>query len=163
MISPLLRVKDTLDRQALQDAPILHEENTTSNVEYVNYPSQYLRTGGTHTLTGRSLSVLEARVLNNGPRPLNSTGRHGLFLNSTCDIRLSDMRHGGKKDSDMRHGYFLNSTCDMVENKGQRHATLAFLKIDMQHQDPPSRAPQYSMTSSKYRGFSGCIAKKGHL
>ena len=50
------------------------------------------------------------------------------------------MRHGGKQDSDMRHGYFLHSTCDMVENKGQRHATLAFLKIDMRHQDPPSRA-----------------------
>ena len=35
------------------------------------------------------------------------------------------MRHGGKKDIDMRHGYLLNSTCDMVENKRQRHATLA--------------------------------------
>ena len=58
-----------------------------------------------------------------GPRPLNSTGRHGLFLNSTCHIRVSDMRHGGKKDSDMRHGYFLNSTCDMVGKKRQRHAT----------------------------------------
>ena len=54
---------------------------------------------------------------------------------------MSDMRHGGKKDTDMRHGYFLNLTCDMVENKGHRHPTLAFLKIDMQHQDPPSRAP----------------------
>ena len=57
--------------------------------------------------------------------------RHGLFLNLTCDIRLSDMRHGSKKDSDMRHGYFLNSTCDMVENKRQRHAILPFKKIDM--------------------------------
>ena len=84
-------------------------------------------------------------MLYDGPGPLNSTGRHGLFLNSTCDIRLSDMRHDGKKDSDMRHGYFLNSTCDMVENKGQRHATLAFLKIDMQHQDSPSRAPVWSI------------------
>ena len=53
------------------------------------------------------------------------------------------MRHGGKMDSDMRHGYFLNSTCDMVENKGQRHATSDFLKIDMRHQVPPSRAPLY--------------------
>ena len=72
-----------------------------------------------------------------GTRPLNSTGRHGISLNSTCDIRLSDMRHGGRMESDMRHGYFLNSTCDMVENKGQRHATLAFLKIDMRHGGPP--------------------------
>ena len=28
-----------------------------------------------------------------GPWPLKSTGRHGHFLNSTCDIGLSDMRH----------------------------------------------------------------------
>ena len=68
-----------------------------------------------------------------GPRSLNSTRRHGLFLNLTCDISLSDMRHGGKKDSDMRHGYFLNSTSDMVEDKRQRHATLPFHKIDMRH------------------------------
>ena len=30
-------------------------------------------------------------------RPLNSTWRRGLFLNSTCDVRLNDMQHGGKK------------------------------------------------------------------
>ena len=29
----------------------------------------------------------------------------------------------------------------MGNNKRQRHETLAFPKIDMQHQDPPSRAP----------------------
>ena len=52
-----------------------------------------------------------------GPKPLNSTQRHELFLYSTCDIRLSDMQHGSKKDSDMRHGYFLNSTCDKFENE----------------------------------------------
>ena len=44
----------------------------------------------------------------NGPRPLNSTGRHGHFLKSTGDIRLSDMRQENKKDSDMRHAHFLN-------------------------------------------------------
>ena len=76
-----------------------------------------------------------------GPRPLNSTQRHGFFLNSTCDISLNDMRHGGKKDSDMRHGYFLNSTSDMVEDKQQRHATLPFHKIDMQHWGPPIKGP----------------------
>ena len=26
-----------------------------------------------------------------GPRPIKSTGRHGHFLNLTCDIGLSDM------------------------------------------------------------------------
>ena len=31
-----------------------------------------------------------------GPRPLKSTGRHGHFLNSTCDIGPSDMRQGLK-------------------------------------------------------------------
>ena len=46
-----------------------------------------------------------------------------------------------KFDSDMRQGYFLNSTCDIAINKRQRHATLAFLKIDRRHGDPPSRAP----------------------
>ena len=77
---------------------------------------------------------------------LNSTQWHGLFLNSTCDIRLSDMRHGGKKD--IRHCYFLNSTCDMVENKWQRHATLTFKKkINMPHRDdppPPHQGPLYN-------------------
>ena len=31
-----------------------------------------------------------------GPRPLKLTGRHGHFLNSTCAIGLSDIRHGLK-------------------------------------------------------------------
>ena len=33
-----------------------------------------------------------------GPLPLNSTGRHGLFLKSTCDMKPIDMR---KNISDM--------------------------------------------------------------
>ena len=37
----------------------------------------------------------------------------------------------------MRQGYFLNSTCDMGINKGQRHATLVFLNIDMRHGQGP--------------------------
>ena len=41
----------------------------------------------------------------------------------------------------MGHGHFLNSTGDKGGIKRQRHVTLAFLKIDMRHQDPPSRAP----------------------
>ena len=81
-----------------------------------------------------------------GPRPFNSTGRHGHFLESTGDTRLSDMRQENKTDSDMRHAHFLNSTCDMEENKRQRHVTLPFLKMDMRHRDPPplSRAPHVS-------------------
>ena len=41
----------------------------------------------------------------------------------------------------MGHWHFLNSTGDRGNIKRQRHATLAFLRIDMQHQHPPSRAP----------------------
>ena len=51
------------------------------------------------------------------------------------------MRQGFKKYSDMRQGYLLKSTGDIALNKQQRHATLAFLKIDRRHGDPPSRAP----------------------
>ena len=41
----------------------------------------------------------------------------------------------------MGHWSFLNSTGDRESIKRQRHVTLAFLKIDMRHQDLPSRAP----------------------
>ena len=41
----------------------------------------------------------------------------------------------------MGHSLFLNSTFDMGINKRQGHGTLSFLKIDMRHGDPPSRAP----------------------
>ena len=34
----------------------------------------------------------------------------------------------------MGHSHFLNSTCDIGENKRQRHETLSFFKVDMQHQ-----------------------------
>ena len=76
-----------------------------------------------------------------GPWPLKSTGRQGCFWNSTCDIGPIDIRHGFQKYSDMRQGYFLKSTGDIAINKRQKHATLAFLKIDRRHGDPPSRAP----------------------
>ena len=39
------------------------------------------------------------------------------------------------------HGHFLNSTGEMGISKQQGHVTLAFLKICIRHQDPPSRAP----------------------
>ena len=92
------------------------------------------------------LSVYSRLYTCDGPRTLNSTRRH--FLNLTCDARLSDMRYGGKQDSDTRHGYFLNSTCDMVENKRQRHATLPLLKVDMRHRDhlPPPIKGRYFRT-----------------
>ena len=45
-----------------------------------------------------------------GPRPLNSTRRHGHFLKSICDMEPSDMR---KKIKGHDMGYFLNSTGDM--------------------------------------------------
>ena len=52
-----------------------------------------------------------------------------------------DVRQGHLRHSDMRHDNFLNSTGDMGINKQQRHATLAFLKIDRRLGHPPSRAP----------------------
>ena len=90
------------------------------------------------------LSLHSGETPNYGPRPLNSTRRHGLFLNLTCDISLSDMRHGGKY-SDMKHGYFVNSTCDMVEDKRPRHATLPFHKSTCEIGDPPSKAPKLNL------------------
>ena len=88
------------------------------------------------------LSLHSGETPNYGPRPLDSTRRHGLFLNLTCDISLSELRHGGKKYTDMKHGYFLNSTCNIGEDKRQRHATLPFHKIDMRHWGPPIKGPQ---------------------
>ena len=82
-----------------------------------------------------------------GPRPLKSTGRLGHFLNSTCDIELIDMRQGHFLKLTWRQGHFLNLTCNMGINKQQRHATLAFLKIDTRHGDPPSRAPQMDINA----------------
>ena len=60
-----------------------------------------------------------------------------------------DMRQGSEKYSDNRQGYFLNSTCYIAINKRQRHATLAFLKIDRRHGDTPSRAPLLGATDYK--------------
>ena len=66
-----------------------------------------------------------------------------------------DMRQGHLRHSDMRHDHFLNSTGDMGINKRERHATLAFLKIDRRHGHPPSRAPQVHKYNP--RSFKGCI------
>ena len=52
------------------------------------------------------------------------------------------MRQGSKQYSDMRQDYFLNSTCYIAINKRQRHATLAFLKIERRHGDPPVKGPR---------------------
>ena len=42
----------------------------------------------------------------------------------------------------MGHGHLLSATGDKGNIKRHRHAKLAFLKIDMRHQDPRSRAPK---------------------
>ena len=55
--------------------------------------------GGWHTYPS-AMHVQAAQPY--GPRPLKSTGRHGYFLNSTCDVELNDMRQG----------HFLNLTWD---------------------------------------------------
>ena len=54
-----------------------------------------------------------------------------------------DMRHGDLVTGDMRNDHLLNSTGAMGINKRQRqrHATLAFLKIERRHGHSPSRAP----------------------
>ena len=61
-----------------------------------------------HATNGPSL-VWPSRYCN-GPRPLNSTQRHGLFLKSTCHVEPSDKRN--IRDTTCM-GYFLNSTGDM--------------------------------------------------
>ena len=88
------------------------------------------------------------------PGPTWNAAWDSLFLDSTCDIELSDMRQGGKNYSDMGHGLFLNLTCDIVENKRQRHATLPFLKFDMRHWGPPIKGPSVSWYYSViYKGY----------
>ena len=64
-----------------------------------------------------------------------------LFLKFAYDMEPIDMRQGFQKYNDMRQAYFLNSTCNMAINKRQRHVTLAFLKIDMRHWEPPIKGP----------------------
>ena len=57
-------------------------------------------------------------------------------------MTLSDSDIGKNDDySDMGFWHFLNSTGDRGNIKQQRHVTLAFPKIDMRRQDPPSWAP----------------------
>ena len=60
----------------------------------------------------------------------------------------TDMREDFKQYSDMWQGYFLNLTCDMGINKRQRHATLAFLKINRRHGQatwgPPVKGPKWA-------------------
>ena len=67
------------------------------------------------------------------------------------------MRQGGKNYSDMGHSLFLNSTCDIEENKRQGHATLPFLKFNMRHWGPQSRAPIQTQTILKHIGFKWTI------
>ena len=70
-----------------------------------------------------------------GPRPIKLTGRHGNFLNSTGRHYTYRQRHWLRKYIDMGHWHFLNSTGGRGSIKRQRHTTLTFLKIDIQHQD----------------------------
>ena len=57
-------------------------------------------------------------------------------------IELIDMRQGFGICSDTQHSFFLNLTCNMgIKYKGQRHATLAFLTVDMGN---PYQGPHYT-------------------
>ena len=52
-------------------------------------------------------------VERDGPRPLNSKRRHGLFLDSTSDIRHLKIDSRVFKNSDRGHWHFLKSTGDV--------------------------------------------------
>ena len=56
------------------------------------------------------------------PRPLKSTGRHGHFLNSICDIELIDVRHGFQKDNGNKRWHVTPG-----------HVTDTFPKFDIWH------------------------------
>ena len=56
------------------------------------------------------------------------------------NIGFSDMGQGGIGGSGRLHNYFLNLTYDMEEHRRQRRVTTSFPKIDMRHEEPPSRA-----------------------
>ena len=60
------------------------------------------------------------------------------FHKTTCTVETVTW---GQEFSDMGHGNLLNSTRNQRNSKRQRHQTLEFIKIDMRHQDPTSRAP----------------------
>ena len=57
------------------------------------------------------------------------------------DTGFSDMQQGLINYSDMGQSHFLNSTYDIGEKKGQGHATLPFLKIDIRHWGSPIKGP----------------------
>ena len=52
----------------------------------------------------------------------------------------------------MEHWHSLNSTGDRESIKRQRHATLAFLKIDLRHQDP--RQGPHVCPTKEFPGYS---------
>ena len=55
------------------------------------------------------------------------------------------------RDSDRGHGHFIKTTLDKGDIiKYERHATWAFLKIDMGYEDPPIRSPMVNSTCRHY-------------
>ena len=56
----------------------------------------------------------------------------------------------------MGHIHFLNLTYDIEESKRQRHATLPFLKIDMQHRGPPIKGPNISVGTA-LQNTTACV------
>ena len=76
---------------------------------------------------------------------IQSTGRHGHFLHSTCDIGLSDMRRA-KNDRDIAFSK-LDSTCDIgqwktISDKDMRHCHFLKLTFDI---GGPSLRPPYML------------------
>ena len=79
-------------------------------------------------------------------KQLNS-GRNTGFTIDCNKLFMKDRQFGPgrryqNKYSENAQSLFLDSTCDIEEYKRQRHATLAFIRIDMRHWGPPPPRPQ---------------------
>ena len=75
------------------------------------------------------------------PCPLKWTGQHRHFLNSTCDIGLTDKQYWSYKVSDICQHFVKSDIWYICEKKRHSHATLPFLAIDMLHWRPPPPPP----------------------
>ena len=70
--------------------------SSMSHGDFKKWPCRPVNLRGLGPFTGTYFPMVDSTVSNYGPRPLKLTGRHGHFLNLTCDIGPSDMRQGLK-------------------------------------------------------------------
>ena len=77
-----------------------------------------------------------------GPSPLHPTRQHGHLLKSTCNMTLIDIRKDiGVKTCTFPKIRHYNIGKSIFKLQKKRQVTLPFLKTDMRHWGPPSRAP----------------------